>query len=408
VTRALTTPPSGADVIGDFDAAYSPDGTSIAFVRAPAASSNLDIWTMSADGRDARRVTPGRWTHVHSLSWLDRSELLFTAGDLFSQRGYSVQVAEGTPYPLPGLGDNDRYANVQAGRLLHASYVMAPLRLWEVTARNAVERKDRDFALEGGKLLYTRDGERIAFIRGSGDGHVQIWMANRDGSDQRVLVDMKSAFDPEWDPDGRYLLFTSLDHGKWDVFMIDVEGGHIRRITANGADDQYPSFSHDGRWIYFSSNRSGAYEVYKLSVDAQSDDDAIKVTRGGGLAGVESFDGRYLFYELNQNGNPAIASSTPLWRVALDGSDEPRQVLDAWGPRADKGWRLTPNGIYFLVSRPDFIVRYLDLASSEITDVFHGSGGALYPSVSPDEQTLLVAKEPFRASELWLLENFRR
>ena len=234
-------------------------------------------------------------------------------------------------------------------------------------------------------------------------------VANRDGSDQRVLVDMRSdAFDPEWAPDGRRLVFTSLDRGNWDVYVIDEDSRRIRQVTSHGADGSVSVVLARRAVDIFSSNRTGRYEVYRLPAEAHRDDDAVQVTRGGGLAGVESFDGRYLVYELNQNGNPAMASDTPLWRVALDGSDEPTQVLDAWGPRADKGWRLTENGIYFLINRPNFIVRYLDFKNGQASDVYRGIGGALYPSVSPDERTVLVAKEPLRTSELWLVENFRR
>ena len=168
-------------------------------------------------------------------------------------------------------------------------------------------------------------------------------VANRDGSDQRVLVDMRSdAFDPEWAPDGRRLVFASLDRGNWDVYVIDEDSRRIRQVTSHGADGSVSVVLARRAVDIFSSNRTGRYEVYRLPAEAHRDDDAVQVTRGGGLAGVESFDGRYLVYELNQNGNPAMASDTPLLesRSGWPAMNRPR-CSTRGGPATDKGWRLT-------------------------------------------------------------------
>jgi Tol biopolymer transport system component len=403
-TKRQLTAPSG-DAIGDFDPSYSRDGR-IAFVRAPAAYSILDVWIMDADGLDARRVTTGRWAFVHSVGWLDE-KIVFTAGDLFSQRAYSVLPSDGTPRPLPGLGDNDRSANGAGGRLVFAKYEMG-LRLWQVPSRGG---EPRDLGIDGSKLVFTPDGKRIAWQKGNA-GHVQIWMAERNGDDPRVLVSAETdAFDPQWSPDGEELLFTSLDSGNWDVYAIEVERGHRRQLTTDKKDDQYPTYSQDGRWIYFSSNRSGSFEVYRMRADAGSDAAAERLTTGGGLGAVTSVDG-FLYYEGDPAGIPSRATDTPIWRRSLELNDEPTQVLAGWGARADRSWVLARRGIYFMNvgdlvrGGADFSIHYIDFATGNRRLVHSEKGAALYPAISPDEQVVTFSKQRPRGSELWLVENF--
>jgi len=405
--RALTTPPGAANIIGDLDPAYGPDGR-IAFVRAPASYSNLDVWLMNGDGSGQRQITKGQWSHVDTLSWLPSGEqILFTAGDLFSSRGYSVSADGGAPHPLPGLGDNDRFAHVQAGKLVFAKYVMEQLRLWQAPGRNASDRSapplDR---FDGSKLVYRRDGEKIAWQDDGGTGHVQIHVADTLAPERPIIIDMQTdAFNPAWSPDGRHLLFDAHDNGNSDVYVYELESRRRRQLTAHPEDDKYPTFSRDGRSVYFASNRSGEFEIYKLAFDAE-ESAAVPVTRGGGTAAFESADG-YLYYEHLKSENAFLAGNGPIWRVPLTGDSEPEVVHAGW-PRIERSWVLAENGIYFLVSRgqPNFVVRYLDLATREISDIYSGTGVALYPGVSPDEQAVVVASETPRTSELQLMVGY--
>jgi Tol biopolymer transport system component len=394
------------NVIGDFEPSYSPNGGEIAFVRAPASYSTLDIWIMDRDGNGARRMTAGRWAYVHGLAWTpQRNELVFTAGDLYSRRSYAVNAGGGTAYPLSGLGENDRFAHVQAGRTVYARYINPPLRIWRLP-RDDAGAQAQYFGIEGAKLAFSPDGERVAYMRGSGDGHAQIWTARSDGSDQQALVDVRSdAFNPYWSADGSQLLFNSLDSGNWDAYLLDIESGRVRQITKHPADDYYPRFSRDQQWIYISSNRSGRYEVYRMA--AAGDDAApVRITRGGGIDGVESHDGEYVYYESTRNADPSLSGNASIWRVATHGDDNGTEVLNGWGLRIERSWALAESGIYFLVNGPDFVIRHLNLATKQLSDVYRGSGRALYPAVPPDEKSLFVSIESPETSELWLVDDY--
>jgi LysM repeat protein len=63
--------------------------------------------------------------------------------------------------------------------------------------------------------------------------------------------------------------FMSARDGNWEIYVIDMEGGNLRRLTNNGAQDGLPTWSPDGRSIAFVSNRSGAWAIWAM--DASGD-----------------------------------------------------------------------------------------------------------------------------------------
>ena len=85
------------------------------------------------------------------------------------------------------------------------------------------------------------------------------------------------------------------------------------------------------------------------------------------------------------------------------------------GPLSVKGWALARGGVYFAEATSigarsrDYAIRYLDLASSQVTDLFRRKGPFRYESlsVSSDERWILHVEQPEPRSELMLVENFR-
>ncbi len=52
-----------------------------------------------------------------------------------------------------------------------------------------------------------------------------------------------------------------------DVWVSNLDGSNVVRITSTPAVESDPHFSPDGKWIAFSSNRSGSYAVYIVSAE---------------------------------------------------------------------------------------------------------------------------------------------
>ncbi|MBN2687692.1 MAG: PD40 domain-containing protein [Deltaproteobacteria bacterium] len=109
-------------------------------------------------------------------------------------------------------------------------------------------------------LLVSRpavSGSYIAFVYGE-----DIWIADLDGSHVRRLtfaggVEHKPAFSP----DGSMIAFSATMHGNNDVYIVSREGGIPKRLTWHPSEDIVQGFTPDGTAVLFSSPR-GTFTHY--------------------------------------------------------------------------------------------------------------------------------------------------
>jgi Tol biopolymer transport system component len=261
--------------------------------------------------------------------------------------------------------------------------------------------------------VYSPDGSKIAFASNRA-GPLEIWVAGADGSSPVQLTNCGGPNNgtPRWSPDGSAIAFDSRIHGNAEILVVSVEGHTIRQITHHPAEDVVPSWSRDGRWIYFASNRNGDLQIYKVSsVTGESPSSSpVQVTTGGGLDGVESPDGQYLYFAKGRG-------RRGLWRRRLvgpgQGSEEPvLESLQYWG-----WWALGPDGIFFLelgneTPHRKVHLKFLELPSRRVTEL----RTLEYPvipfekpiTVSPDGRQIVYEQIENAGSNIVLLENFRQ
>ncbi|MBI1279078.1 MAG: hypothetical protein GC179_13200 [Anaerolineaceae bacterium] len=78
---------------------------------------------------------------------------------------------------------------------------------------------------------------------------------------------VRDAYTPSWSPDGVYLAFYSTRDGGRDLYIMDVFGNRIQRLTHNGANNTSPSWSPDGRELVFASDYADAFGIFTIAVD---------------------------------------------------------------------------------------------------------------------------------------------
>jgi tricorn protease len=107
----------------------------------------------------------------------------------------------------------------------------------------------------------------IAFVY-AGD----LWIANLDGRNVRRLTsDEGVESNPAFSPDGRSLAFSAQYEGNTDVYVIPVEGGVPLRLTWHPGADLVQGFTPDGKYVLFTSARA-AYtnrytQLFKVSAE---------------------------------------------------------------------------------------------------------------------------------------------
>jgi hypothetical protein len=90
-------------------------------------------------------------------------------------------------------------------------------------------------------------GNFIAFAQWDGTGRINIWRMDMDGSNLKRLTRGKVDLHPALSPDGRWLVFTRIQGGKYVLMKVSSEGGTATQLGNSNLG--WPSVSPDGRWI---------------------------------------------------------------------------------------------------------------------------------------------------------------
>jgi tricorn protease len=83
-----------------------------------------------------------------------------------------------------------------------------------------------------------------------------LWVADLDGKNVRRLTsDIGAETHPVFSPDGETIAFSGQYDGNTDVYVVPVAGGSPRRLTWHPAPDLVRGFTPDGKAVLFSSPR---------------------------------------------------------------------------------------------------------------------------------------------------------
>jgi len=409
--RRLTSPPKG--LFGDFYPAVSPDGKAVAFTRAISGdASDLYLQELSVDLRaigEPKRITFWQRCTGEPAWWPDGDSILFTSGATYfnrtlwqvALRGAARRPGEPERLPFGGEGYGLAPAVSQQGRVAYMQHaVVAHIWRMELGGRHQVV----SMAMNSSRLdhvpQYSPDGKRIAFASNRSGSH-EIWRCDADGSNTVKLTSFGGPFvaDPAWSPDERHIAFEALTGGTSEIYIVSADGGKPERLRGTQSGEGGPYWSRDGKWIYFGSDRSGKKQMWKVSAGGG---DAMQITKQGGGSGVESPDGKFVYYMLDgvEGGN------TELRRVPVEGGEEVRIIESVCA----QGFAVSGRGIYFFSGCQNPAVRCFRFATRKVETVAKVEGELAYGfSVSPDSRWLLYAAYGSQRgqSELMMVEKFR-
>ncbi len=223
---------------------WSPDGSRIAFVMSPRGhltryAGDGDIYAMSANGTDIRRLTHG--LDASSPAWSpDGSRIAFVRNqgqELVVMRAdgsdqHVIARARGY-YESPAWSSNGR----------RIAYQSTPNHNIDVTAIFTIqpdgthEHQLTPASAGAGFPAWSPDGTRIAYSASD-----QPWIMNSNGTGARRLTDCRlpcvSDFAPAWSPNGSDLVFVQQENG----------GGAMRLYILKLTTDVIRPLTPDIRW----------------------------------------------------------------------------------------------------------------------------------------------------------------
>jgi Tol biopolymer transport system component/tRNA A-37 threonylcarbamoyl transferase component Bud32 len=269
---------------------WSPDGTTLAFVhyRSP----QTVLTTIAAEGGKSQPVAGAHWVDIEDLTWLPGSRDLVIAGSpqgasgsIFTAQLYDVSLEGGEARRITHDLSNYTKVGVSADAktlLTLQDQILATIQV----AKPGKESEARPLSsgnqnLDGHLGLAWAPGGKVVYSSGP-NGRFDLWEMGADGSNpQRITNNDASlgSFEPAVSPRGGFIAFIQEKTGQDNIWRMDMDGGNLKRLT-EGKADVLPAVAPDGRSVVFSRSQGGKWVL-------------MSVPSGGGAASQLTDYGSY-------------------------------------------------------------------------------------------------------------------
>lgn len=116
------------------------------------------------------------------------------------------------------------------------------------------------------------DGKMLGLSSSSGKAELGslVYTVPIEGGIPKQITPMGPSYLHGWSTDGRWLTYTGLRNGEYDIYKIPAKGGKEIRLTQAPGLDDGSEYSPDGKYIYFNSVRSGNMQIWRMSPDGKN------------------------------------------------------------------------------------------------------------------------------------------
>jgi TolB protein len=285
------------------EAYFSPGGKRLIFQRTTKRDGCDQIFSMNIDGSDMRMLSNGEGKTTCAYFTPDKKHLVYASTFRASpicptppdySRGYVWALFPGFDIfqadldgknvkPLTTTARYDAEATIRKdGTIVFTSLRDGDLDIYTMDKNGQnVKKLTNELGYDGGPF-WSADGKQIVYRAHHPETEkekadylallkdnlirptkLDIWVMNADGSHKRRVTNLnKASFAPYFFPDGKRIIFSSnMDDPRgrnFDLYAVNVDGSSLERITFSEQFDGFPMFSPDGKKLVFGSNRNAA------------------------------------------------------------------------------------------------------------------------------------------------------
>jgi TolB protein len=263
---------------------------------------------------------------------------------------------------------------------------------------------------EAAEFYFSPDSKwLIGNAKRAGDAVHHVYVTNLDGTEIRRINDKGEDACSFFMPDGKHVVWTStrdwpeLPKGTWsnpkdyprgaELYVSDLAGQHVRRLTRNQLYDAEVGASPDGRFLVFGREIDGRMDLWVMRPDGSGQTQITHtpdLQEGGAQFMPDSETIIYRAWRREDEGQRAIPMQ--IYTIKRDGRGL-RQITT--GPGVHWAPYPAPDGRHFayvtFLPPRNFEIVLRDLATGEERLLTHYAGFDGFPAFSPDGKWMVFA-----------------
>ncbi len=309
----------------------SPDGTRIVYQRNFADIGTdrrySNLWIVNFDGSGDRPLTTGKFGDADARWSPDGTELVFTSDrdgtpQIWRMWLASGQLAQVTRIPSAPANLNWSPDGNWISYVAHVS--QAPPKVADLpTPPEGAKWADPPKVID--KLVYRFNG--AGYLK---PGYTQVFVISKEGGAPRQISHGNyqhggiafQASQPEWTPDGKYLIMSANRHDNYEleprnseIYEFNVGDGTVKALTTRNGPDAQPAISPDGNWIAYTgyNEKLQGYQVSKLYVMRRDGSEPHMLTVTWDRDVVQPHwapDGKNIYFLSDDHGDTGLYAST--------------------------------------------------------------------------------------------------
>jgi len=227
----------------------------------------------------------------------------------------------------------------------------------------------------------------IAFISDA-SGRKEVYLVDVLGLKvRRITRHNHLCVSPRFTPDGRFLAYSSYHHGNQDLYITELNQSRVTRVLSRRKGlNLAPAFSPDGKTMVVTLSKGGTPDLYRMNRQGEI---LEQLTKRSGINVSPSFapDGKSLTFVSDRSGKPQVyimdMQTRQVRRLTFQGTEN---AEPCWSPKGDRI-------VYTGLADDHYQIFTISVNGGSPTRVSSGWGDFESPTWSPDGKQIAFSRK---------------